>query len=67
MVSQNTYPEINEIVNECVEELGIVKPYVVISNAITGLNAATFGNDEEAYIMLGSFLVCSLNLSLIHI
>lgn len=61
MVSQNTYPEINEIVNECVEELGIVKPYVVISNAITGLNAATFGNDEEAYIMLGSFLVCSLN------
>lgn len=60
-VNDKNYPEINEIVNECVNKLNIKKPYVIISNSITGLNAMTFGSDEEPYIALSPLLVKTLS------
>ena len=55
-VNAESFPEINEIVNHCVSVLGIKRPYVVISSAIT-LNAFTVGSDDEPYIVLGNMLV----------
>lgn len=55
-VNANTFPEINDIVDHCVSVLGIRRPYVVISSAIS-LNAFTVGSDEEPYIVLGNMLV----------
>ena len=60
-VNEKNYPEINELVDECVETLNIKKPYVIISNSITGLNAMTFGSDEEPYIALSPLLVNTLS------
>lgn len=55
-VNANSFPEINDIVDHCVEVLGIRRPYVVVSSAIS-LNAFTVGSDEEPYIVLGNMLV----------
>lgn len=55
-VNEKNYPEINEIVNECSAKLNIKRPYVIISNSISGINAMTFGSDEEPYIALSSLL-----------
>lgn len=55
-VNANSFPEINDIVNHCVAVLGIRRPYVVVSSAIS-LNAFTVGSDEEPYIILGNMLV----------
>lgn len=55
-VNANSFPEINDIVNHCVAVLGIRRPYVVVSSAIS-LNAFTVGSDEEPYIVLGNMLV----------
>lgn len=56
-ISKSNYPEINRIVDDCVAELNIKRPYVVISNMISGLNAMAFGNDEEAYIAVSPLMV----------
>lgn len=56
-ISESNYPEINRIVDDCVAELNIKRPYVVISNVISGLNAMAFGNDEEAYIAISPLMV----------
>lgn len=55
-VNENSFPEINDIVNHCVSVLGIKRPYVVVSSAIA-LNAFTVGTDEEPYIVLGNMLI----------
>ena len=55
-VDRENFPEIDDIVNQCVAVLGIKKPYVVISNAVA-LSAFTVGSDEEPYIVLGNMLV----------
>lgn len=54
-VNAGSFPEIHEIVNHCVSVLGIKRPYVVVSNAVS-LNAFTVGSDEEPYIVLGNIL-----------
>lgn len=59
-VSDHNFPEINAIVKHCVQQLGINRPTVVVSQS-TGLNAYTIGNDKEPYIVLGSVLVNILN------
>ena len=59
-VNEKSFPEVNEIVNECVATLGIRKPYVVIDNN-TAFNAVTFGTDEEPFIVIGATLVRVMN------
>ncbi|WP_405725043.1 M48 family metallopeptidase [Anaerotignum sp.] len=58
-VNEKTFPELNEIVEHCVEMLQIRRPYVVVSGAV-GFNAITMGSDEEPYIVLGNHLVSAL-------
>lgn len=55
-VNAKSFPEIDNIVNECVMTLGIKKPYVVIDNG-TSFNAYTTGSDEDPFIVIGSPLV----------
>ncbi|MBP3854772.1 MAG: M48 family metallopeptidase [Ruminiclostridium sp.] len=55
-VDEDNFPEINTLVDECISALGIRRPYVVITSSMT-MNAFTVGNDEEAFIVLGSMLV----------
>lgn len=55
-VNEKNYPEINQIVDECSAKLNIKRPYVIISSSIPGINAMTFGSDEEPYIALSSLL-----------
>ena len=57
VVGEENYPEINKIVEECVAELGIRRPYVIVSSSISGINAVTFGSDEEPYIALSPLLI----------
>ena len=58
-VNEKTFPELNEIVEHCVEMLQIRRPYVVVSGTV-GFNAITMGSDEEPYIVLGNHLVSAL-------
>ena len=58
-VNEKTFPELNEIVEHCVEMLEIRRPYVVVSGAV-GFNAITMGSDEEPYIVLGNHLVSAM-------
>lgn len=60
-ISESNYPEINRIVDDCVTELNIKRPYVVISSMISGLNAMAFGNDEEAYIAVSPLMVKTMS------
>ena len=60
-INTNNYPELNKLVNECVEELNIKRPYVIISSSISGLNAMAFGSDEEPYIALSPFMVRTMS------
>lgn len=59
-VNEQNYPEINTIVDECVKTLQIQRPYVVVSSQ-PGINAMTFGSDEEPYLVLTSLLVKIMN------
>lgn len=61
-VNENSFPEINDIVNHCTSVLCIKKPYVVISGEVS-MNAFTVGSDEEPYIVLGNTLVKIMDLS----
>lgn len=54
-VTPQTFPQLNQTVDNCVRVLGIRRPYVVVSNSI-GMNACTTGSDEEPYIIIGSML-----------
>lgn len=55
-VNRMNFPEIDDIVDQCVRTLHIKKPYVIISGSL-GINAYTVGSDEEPYIVLGNTLV----------
>lgn len=60
-ISNKTYPEIDTIVDDCVKELGIVKPYVIISSSIHGLNAMAFGSDDEPYVAISPLLAQTMS------
>ena len=47
--------------NECVDTLNIHRPYIIISSALSGLNAITFGSDDEPYIALSPLVVQTMN------
>lgn len=55
-VSERQFPRIQKIAAGCAETLGIATPQVYIVNNPT-LNAATYGTDEESFIMVHSALV----------
>ena len=55
-VSRRQFPEIYDVTAECARTLDIAMPTVYVSRA-TGLNAGTYGTDDEAFIVLGSALV----------
>jgi Zn-dependent protease with chaperone function len=55
-VSNRQFPRINKIAEECAETLGIAAPQLYIVNN-PHLNAATYGTDEESFIMVHSALV----------
>lgn len=55
-VNEKSYPVLNRIVDECVERLGIRRPYVIVTNHMGGINAMTFGSDEEPYVAITSLM-----------
>ena len=60
-VTEKNYPQLNAIVDECAQTLNIRRPYVVVSQAIPGINAATFGSDEKPYIAISALMVRLMN------
>lgn len=61
-VNDRNYSEVNDIVTLCVDILNIKRPNVVVSlSAGTLLNAATFGSDDEPYIILSPMLIKTFN------
>ena len=55
-VSERQFPRIDGIARECAETLGIQKPQVYIVNSPV-LNAATYGTEDESFVMVHSALV----------
>jgi len=55
-VSERQFPRIFGLTRDCAHDLGIRVPQVYIVNS-PHLNAATYGTDEESFIMLHSALV----------
>lgn len=55
-VSDRQFPRIQKIAAGCAETLGIATPQVYIVNS-PHLNAATYGTDDESFIMVHSALV----------
>lgn len=55
-LNQRQFPEVYASVVDCSHRLGISIPTVYISQAY-GLNAGTYGTDEEAFIVIGSELL----------
>ena len=60
-INEHNYPELNKLVNECVKTLNIHRPYVIISSALSGLNAMAFGSDEEPYVALSPLMVKTMS------
>lgn len=60
-LNEKNYPEIDEIINECVSELGIKRPYTIVTNHISGINAMTFGSDEEPYIAISPLMIKTMS------
>lgn len=60
-INDHNYPELNKLVNECVQTLNIHRPYVIISSALSGLNAMAFGSDDEPYVALSPLMVKTMN------
>ena len=55
-VSERQFPRINNLVRQCSDTLHITPPQVYIVNSPT-LNAATYGTNEESFIMVHSALI----------
>ena len=55
-VTEKNYPALNRIVDECVERLGIRRPYVIVTNHMGGINAMAFGSDDEPYVAVTSLM-----------
>jgi Zn-dependent protease with chaperone function len=55
-VGERQFPRIQGIVKECAQTLGIATPQVYIVSSPV-LNAATYGTDEESFVMVHSALV----------
>ena len=60
-INEHNYPGLNKLVNECVDTLNISRPYVIISSALSGLNAMAFGSDDEPYVALSPLMVKTMS------
>jgi len=60
-LNEKNYPEINTMINECVAELGIKRPYTIVTSHISGINAVTFGSDEEPYIAISPLMIKTMS------
>ncbi len=60
-ISPRSYPDMSSILKECTEYLGIETPRAYISSSLPGLNAATFGSDEEPYLFISPLLAKSMS------
>lgn len=60
-ISSTSYPDMDRILRECTDYLGIERPRAYISNSLPGLNACTFGSDEEPYMFISPLLAKTLN------
>lgn len=60
-INSSTYSDINALVDECVKELEIEKPYVIISPSIQGLNAMAFGSDESPYVAISPLMASTMS------
>lgn len=60
-INDHNYPDLNELVNECVNTLSIRRPYVIISSALSGLNAMAFGSDDEPNIAISPLMVKTMS------
>ena len=60
-LNQKNYPEINAVIRECSECLGIRRPYAVVSPQLPGINAMTVGSDDEPCLVLSSFMVKTMS------
>ena len=56
-LNRKNYPEIDAVIRQCSQRLGIRRPYAVISHQLPGINAMTVGSDDEPYLVLSSLLV----------
>ena len=56
-VTEENCPELNRIVEDCVRILKIRRPYVIITNRVSGINAITFGSDESPCIAVSSLML----------
>lgn len=56
-LNETNYPEMNKILDECCKTLSIRRPYAVVTNEISGLNAFTTGSDEEPFLVISSLLM----------
>lgn len=55
-ITPNSYPDLYEVIVECANTLNIPVPYVVISNAVSGINACASGTEQFTFIMISSML-----------
>lgn len=56
-VTPHNFLELNAIVDECAMTTGIKRPDVVVTSAISGLNAMTFGSEDKPCIAVGSLML----------
>ncbi len=60
-VGPNQFPRIHRIAGECAQTLGIPAPQVYIVPQIGSINAATYGVDNDAFIMVHAATVDALS------
>lgn len=54
VLDENNFPELYDILMESVDMLGIEIPYTVITNEISGINAAAMGTDERPFVIISN-------------
>lgn len=60
-VSPRQFPHIHALVAECAEELGIPAPTTYIAQNLAAINAATYGTETDAFILINSATVDRLS------
>lgn len=60
-IDAHNFPEIYGKLKECTDKLGIRMPYAVITNHMSGINAAALGTDQKPFIMISNVAPRLLN------
>jgi Zn-dependent protease with chaperone function len=64
-IGPNQFPRLHAVARECAETLGIATPTLYVTSNPT-LNAATYGTNEDSFIIVHSGLVDALNDAELH-